>query len=223
MAPSTCRTDFWLGDYIPSFLQDYNFESFFKGQGSIWFHCLHKVGSGGLWYPHKSRNNTLLSRLMTPCIHLESMKSWILLMRLIGMGRVAPEHNWKTLECKKGSQLGFLWWLWGGAGGSVLMSGWGWCDLNFLLAPKKEASSFLTTLLRCGQNGRGRQRFESCQKPNIQKQSLNHYYNKSYSWSDSTDGVAWGGMKSVLQLALSTWSLDRPWILSVVMTPSNCL
>lgn len=117
MAPSTCRTDFWLGDYIPSFLQDYNFESFFKGQGSIWFHCLHKVGSGGLWYPHKSRNNTLLSRLMTPCIHLESMKSWILLMRLIGMGRVAPEHNWKTLECKKGSQLGFLWWLWGGAGG----------------------------------------------------------------------------------------------------------
>ena len=54
-----------------------------------------------------------------------------------------------------------------------------WRDLNFLLIPKEEDSSFLITLLRCGQRGHGR--LESCQKTIIETQSLNLYYKESRS------------------------------------------
>lgn len=157
---SKWRTDFRLGDYIPSF-EEYNFEGFSKSHKSISWCYWHKVGSGVWCYPYKGgvhANPKFVSDVkMTPLPHMpEGLK---------GRGQQGGSQAGPNMagDSRKRDCFRISWWLWGGTWVRyhMQMGTYGvwtpcWCH-------GRKDPSLLISLLRCGQRGRGRVRLKSCQ------------------------------------------------------------
>lgn len=125
--------------------------------------CEHKGVPGVLWQPHKSRwtqNLVLMSSLMILHIDQKGTKNWFTyIIKLMAGEQCGSQAGLKMAE-RAGREAG-----------SVFYGGYRWTRGVFLHAdrslcglmglPKEDASSFLTSLLRCGQRGRGRMRLKS--------------------------------------------------------------